>query len=138
MVKNQEFEPKLTNKNAKKGYKATKKGLKPIFSWYQTYTFNMSRNITFNTISYPFVPYPDFRTFSYPSQNKRKNLPFKVGKQFDLLLFLKPNLRYLLTNHRHHANQIVCYIFIQFTVRLPLCIYEDQLYKFQSPLLPFY
>ena len=43
MVKNQEFEPKLTNKNAKKGYKATKKGLKPIFSWYQTYAFNMGR-----------------------------------------------------------------------------------------------
>ena len=50
------FEPNLTKKNAKIGYKATKKGLKPLFSWYQTYALNMSRNITFDTISYPFVP----------------------------------------------------------------------------------
>lgn len=41
MVKNLEFEPRLTKKNAKIGYKATKKGLKPLFSWYQTYAFNM-------------------------------------------------------------------------------------------------
>ena len=43
MVKNHRFEPKLTKKNAKIGYKATKKGLKPKFSWYQTYAFNMGR-----------------------------------------------------------------------------------------------
>lgn len=49
MVKNQEFEPKLTNKNAKIGYKATKKGLKPIFFWYQTYAFNMALITVLNT-----------------------------------------------------------------------------------------
>ena len=49
MVKNQEFEPKLMNKNAKIGYKATKKGLKPIFSWYQTYAFNMALITVLNT-----------------------------------------------------------------------------------------
>lgn len=37
------FEPRLTKKNAKIGYKATKKGLKPLFSWYQTYAFNMEQ-----------------------------------------------------------------------------------------------
>ena len=41
MVKNHRFEPKLTKKNAKIGFKTTKKGLKPLFSWYQTYAFNM-------------------------------------------------------------------------------------------------
>lgn len=45
MVKNRLFELRLTKKNAKIGYKATKKGLKPIFSWYQTYAFNMGRTM---------------------------------------------------------------------------------------------
>ena len=41
MVKNHRFEPKLTKKNAKIGFKTTKKGLRPLFFWYQTYVFNM-------------------------------------------------------------------------------------------------
>src|SRR5574344_2552776 len=44
MVKNHRFEPKLTKKNAKIGFKTTKKGLKPLFFWYQTYAFNMGRS----------------------------------------------------------------------------------------------
>lgn len=44
MVKNLEFESRLTKKNAKIGYKATKKGLKPLFFWYQTYAFNMCKD----------------------------------------------------------------------------------------------
>ena len=49
MVKNLEFESRLTKKNAKIGYKATKKGLKPLFFWYQTYAFNMCANNNINT-----------------------------------------------------------------------------------------
>ena len=41
IVKIHGFEPGLTKKNAKIGNKATKKGLKPLFYWYQTYAFNM-------------------------------------------------------------------------------------------------
>lgn len=43
MVKNRLFEPKLTKKYEKIGLNTTKKGLKPLFSWYQTYAFNMGR-----------------------------------------------------------------------------------------------
>ena len=42
IVKIHGFEPGLTKKNAKIGNKATKKGLKPLFFWYQTYAFNMA------------------------------------------------------------------------------------------------
>ena len=44
------FEPNLTKKNAKIGYKATKKGLKPLFSWYQTYALNMVRTMRIELI----------------------------------------------------------------------------------------
>ena len=61
MVKNHRFEPKLTKKNAKIGFKTTKKGLKPLFFWYQTYVFNMALitflNTSLNT-SQCFFEYP--------------------------------------------------------------------------------
>ena len=68
MVKNHRFEPKLTNNNAKIGYKATKKGLKPICSCYQTYAFNMALITVLNTIlNTPkrFFEYPKL-FFEYP------------------------------------------------------------------------
>lgn len=52
MVKIHRFEPTLTKKNAKIDYKTTKKGLKPLFSWYQTYAFNMAFPIRFELTTY--------------------------------------------------------------------------------------
>ena len=49
MVKIHGFEPKLAKKNSKISYKATKKGLKPLFFWYQTYAFNMGLNCKYDT-----------------------------------------------------------------------------------------
>ena len=65
MVKNLEFESRLTKKNAKIGYKATKKGL---ITMYQTYSTNMALITVLNTIlNTPkrFFEYPKL-FFEYP------------------------------------------------------------------------